>query len=788
MENKSGTIPRPALIVMMLLAAGLPLWLLTGDGRAFAGALLTAMTEASMAALIVVAAGGLAYPLVKRLAGRSTPRGLVIVTACGLGLWGLSTAVLVVGSSTTGLLTAWLWWPVIAIGVLLAAWQGRRVMEGWHVPLRFDGQALTWVVLAGAVGIWLAGATNMPGLLATADAYDVLEYHLQVPREFFAAQHIGQLQHNCYSYYPMSTEMLFLLAMCLRNGAYQGVYLAKLLHGAFAVLAIAAVFTTLSRRDEARGRFASILLGTMPLVLYLSWLAMVELSMVFYTMLAVLWLRQWLADARTGSAVCIGLAIGAACAAKYLSLGLVAGPVLVAMVLMAPLTGRLATRLSHVVLAGIFCGILFSPWLIRNAATTGDPMFPLATTVFGRGHWSAESQQRWLAGHGPQFKPPVPAPPDWSGAQNPTRLELFYDHFMTSDQLSPLMLLLAGVAVCMVIASARQAKAWDASLAIILVAQIAVWAAFSHDMPTRFLAPAVVPICLLAAGTLAGLAVVKHNPFKPRRTNPDSAPWGRPAAVAILATVVAINLVTAWGTCRLHRAFFNGQPVATRSMAPFLHNDPDMRFPLDARYMLIGDSRGWYWPVNSIYATAFDSQPLAEMIQQGDSPQEVLAKLRRMSVTYLAINWSEAWRLTTTYGYASPISRELYRRWLDRRQPGLAILDQLETLGARKIVVRGPSNKKGQPGKEILFSAGAAWHDRSMDLAWPAMVFYAMPWAPTATQPATAPASESSTAPTGGMASGTGTAPTSSSETRPPATQPATGPASGPVPNFSPRR
>jgi len=78
-----------------------------------------------------------------------------------------------------------------------------------------------------------------------------------------------------------------------------------------------------------------------------------------------------------------------------------------------------------------------------------------------------------------------------------------------------------------------------------------------------------------------------------------------------------------------------------------------------------------------------------------------------MSVTYLAINWSEAWRLTTTYGYASPISRELYRRWLDRRRPGLAILDQLEALGARKIVVRGPANKKGQPGKEILFSAGA---------------------------------------------------------------------------------
>ena len=96
---------------------------------------------------------------------RSAPRGLVIATACGLGMWMLSAAVLLVGSLTTGLLKPWIWWPITAIGILLAVWQARRVLEAWKTPDRFDGRAVTWIVLAVAVGIWLAGATMAPGAI-----------------------------------------------------------------------------------------------------------------------------------------------------------------------------------------------------------------------------------------------------------------------------------------------------------------------------------------------------------------------------------------------------------------------------------------------------------------------------------------------------------------------------------------------------------------------------------------------------------------------------------------------
>jgi len=720
---------------MILLVGGLLLGHLTDQSAAWLGALLTVLTEGGLCCLIVVAAGGYGYKIARWLGGRAAPTALVVFTACGLGLWMLSTAVLAVGVATTGGLRGWLWWPVLAVGVVLAAWQGRKAMEAWRLPARFDGRALVWVVLAAAVAIWLAGATLMPGLMVTADRYDVLEYHLQVPREFFSAQHIGELRHNCYSYYPLGVEMLFLLAMCLRNGAYEGMYLAKMLHGAFGVLAVGVVFAALRREDDTRGRFAAAILGTLPIVIYLSWLAMVELAAVFYTALALLWLRQWLTDGRAGSAACIGIALGAACATKYLSVGLVAGPVLAAMIVMACAKRPRLARLAHVWAAAVVCLVLLAPWLMRNYATTGNPVFPLATTAFGRGHWSAESQQRWIAGHRPGMHAPVPQPPGWQPVPAPGRLELFYDHLMVAEKLCPPVLLLAGVGICIVLAAGRGAALWDWSIVIVFALQAAVWAAFTHQMPTRFLAPAMVPISLLAGTALSALASLRENPFKSAPAPPPAheAAWGRPVAVALLVLALAVNLITTYvmyRKCTRSAPPLHGQPGKSMTMLRFLHAQAGV--PLDSRFMLVGESRCWYWPIDSVYATAFDSHPLAEMIERGLSPTEMLAELKSLGVTHIATGWGELWRLATSYGYPAALSSELFQRWQRGEQAGLSVLEQFEALGARRLTVF----------EDEMFDAYLPWDPDKGSLMWPRLTIHAMPWAPVTTQPASGPSTQ----------------------------------------------
>ncbi len=678
---------------MMAVAAIAAMLLAGGISDAPVAILLTAVTQGGLAALIFISAGGFGYPLVKLLAPKSAPRALLLATACGLGLWLLATAVLVVGATTKGLLNEWLWWPIVGAGVAMAAWQGKDYLNRHRPKPQFGRESLVWVVLAFAMGLALAGNTRPPGLIYSADTYDVQEYHLQAPREFHQAGHIGELQHNSYSYYPLGVEMLFLLCMCLRGGAYEGMYAAQAVHLLFGVLAVAVAFGTLRKADPWRARFTAVLLGTTPMVIYLGWLAMVELALLFYCMLAVLWLREWLRDGDLRTALMIGLAAGGACAAKYTSIGLIAGPILIVMGLMSlPGPGR-AKKLSGIPLAATAALLLLSPWLVRNATLTGNPVFPLATEQLGRGHWSAESQQRWLAGHGPQFKPPVPPPPGWQAPQHPqpTRPELLYSNLIASDRFGPITMLLAGAAICVLLAGPKLAGRWGLALAIIIVIQAAVWAAMAHGMPSRFMAPAIAPIVLLAGGVLAKLAGVQANPFRPKSQAQSPVLWGRPIAVALLAAAVVVNLLVGVYAYRSQAARFgpihgiHGEAIATSQFNEVYD------LPAGSKVLLVGESRGFYFPHGTIYATAFDANPLDAIARKLDSgeltPSAARSQLGEMGVTHVWVGWREILRLARSYGYPASLSAEVVDRRRDSRPPALAVL---ETLGAVEIAQLSP--------------------------------------------------------------------------------------------------
>ncbi|HOF17497.1 MAG TPA: glycosyltransferase family 39 protein, partial [Phycisphaerae bacterium] len=722
---------------VMTAAAGLgSLFLLSGSGNFFLAKLFIGLTQAAAAGAVVTAAGGFGYLLVGRLGLRSAPAGLRVVTACGLGLWMLATLVLLVGSFTHGLLTSWVWWPIIFVGIVLAAWQARGAVSHRNPQTstgNFDARILVWVLVAAAAGIVLAGAMRPPGYIFTSDSYDVLEYHLQIPREFYESGHIAQLPHNCYSHYPLGVEMLFLLAMILRGGAYEGMYLAGMLHAAFGVLTVAAIFASLRRDDEARGRFAAVLLATTPIVLYMGFLAMVELAMLFYLAVGLLWLREWLREARAGSAVAAGLMIGGACAAKYLSVGFVAAPLLAVMVLAG---ARNARRLAHAALAAVLALAMFSPWLIRNTAYTGNPVFPLATQWFGRGHWSAQSEQRWLDGHGPQLKPPVPAPPDWTPPKPTSRTAMLWRNFLSVDLFGPVVMMLAGLGACLVLAEGWRGDRWDGALLSVAAIQVAVWTFATHGMPSRFVMPVVIPIVLLAGGALARLLRLKHNPLKPAPAGAGEslAAWGRPPAVALFIAAAGVNLVIAFGMYRQCTGIVRGGkyieipavPTPGDQIARELPPYSELgMLPEGSRVMLLGEARAFYFPTGTIYATVFDEHPLASALRRHpDNTPAVVEQLKAMGVTHLWVNWPEMWRLAHSYGFDATIAGDLSARVAVGRPAGLDALDRLGVRVARQIDIPPP------PGPLA-------------DADWPSLTLYALPGVPIfppQTQPDTQPA------------------------------------------------
>jgi len=663
-KHSGAPLGRGVLVGMIVLSGCATLFALSGGGRGFhffLFTLLMAITQGVAVAAIVIAAGGFGYPIVERFAPKSAPNVLRITTACALGLWMLSTAVLFVGATTKGLLgNNWLWWIVIIIGIIVAGLRARQALKKWQnreLTRKYNWAALIWVLAAVAVSIWLAGTMRPPGYVGRLynDSYDVLEYHLQVPREFFHAGHIGPLKHNCYSFYPLGVEMLYLLAMCLRSGAYEGMYLAKMLHGVFGVLAVAAIYGTLKKENDTRGRFSSLLLATAPFVLYLSWLAMAELAIVCYLTLALLWLREWLRDSNPPAAAMTGLMIGGACAAKYLSVGFVAVPIGIMMLIFSLKSRR---RLGQLPLAAAAALMLFAPWGIRNISCTGNPVFPLATKLLGRGHWLAESQKRWDDGHGASQKPPVPPPPAWKAIPSKPKYKLFLDKFISSQIFGPLVLLCGAVAVCLLIIRCRYTPPWDWCLAGVLVLQLAVWTFATHGMPERFLMPALVPLSLLAGGLLAKLFGMQGNLLKRAALSDTRADWGRAPAIGLFLTAVIVNLVIALYVLRYETAGGPCPPIPGQDIANTLMAENGMdKLPKDARVMLIGDARGFYFPPGTIYATAFDAQPLA-----GLNDAQVRTLLKRRRVTHIYVDWVEIWRLAGTYGYPKTLSADLWRR------------------------------------------------------------------------------------------------------------------------------
>jgi len=64
----------------------------------------------------------------------------------------------------------------------------------------------------GACGALFLVVMLLGSMLPPTD-FDVREYHLQAPKEFYLAGRVGFLAHNVYANMPAATEMLSLLSM-----------------------------------------------------------------------------------------------------------------------------------------------------------------------------------------------------------------------------------------------------------------------------------------------------------------------------------------------------------------------------------------------------------------------------------------------------------------------------------------------------------------------------------------------------------------------------------------------
>lgn len=576
-------------------------------------------------------------------------------------------------------------WGLCLVGVALLNVQILRTRKQ-AAHRRVGGACSTgpiaWWWLLGIPGLALlvVAACCPPGTIWRVEAlgYDVLSYHLQIPREWVAAGGMVELEHNVYAYLPGLMEAAYTALMSMRGGeAINSVYTCQLFHASFAVLASFAV-ASLLRAYVTQG----VAVAGGALVLLVPWV-IVTGSMAYNEMVVVAFAAVGLRlvtgndkpCGRTG--VAIGLLAGAATLAKLTGAFTVALP-LGALLVWRLLKDRpLRSALSPTLLCVAVGFAALSPYLVRNAAWTGNPVFPFAGEALGYGHWDEARAERWDAAHmldepwgerfGAVWRQAIgnTGYGAWGGGETPTESKNIA-RFATEGGL-PVLWIAAGLGLALGFMN-RKTRWLSAVLAVMLVGQFVWWLSMTH-LQSRFLVVAIVPLCA-GAGLLLG--------FLDKWKIGSSLTVGRLVAGGLGGVLVVVSLTTTWSQTTLLATPDGQRPSAPLWLLvdglPAPHGTDVMQdlplkaLPDDSKVMVVGNNQSlFYIDRDMVYASAFDASPITAMLGVSQAPDELARRLRADGVTHLWLGYSELDRLHATYGFDASVTTDrlqgLVRAW-----------------------------------------------------------------------------------------------------------------------------
>ena len=486
--------------------------------------------------------------------------------------------------------------------------------------------------------------------------FDVREYHLQGPREWFEAGRIFNLDHNVYTTFPFLSEMLSLAAMVLHGDKWSGAISGKLSLTVFQFLSATCAWA-IARRwcGKTAAAIAALVVMSTPWTTRISIIAYAEGAISFYiissAMTALLAANATNPAARKSFCGLAGFLAGSAMASKYP--GVISAVIPVGLFLLIVMlrsehnsekryatTAKLAAIYTLAVLAAI------GPWLVKNAVVNHNPVYPLAYNVFGGRDWHPEMDAKWKRAHS-------------STEHDPSRIPIhLWDVAAKNDWQSGLLFALAVPAVLLTPRNRKVGFIWLHATWI-----LATWWALTHRID-RFWVP-VIPLLAVAGGAAWNLS--------------NRQAW-RSLVTAAVFTCCIFN----YGVCRLSVVGFHAgladmeslkvQPVRA-DIARLNKSLPD-----DARVLMVGEAEVFDADFDLVYNTVFDDNIFEAWtsaeeqggVAHGDkvmkSPEEIRQILADNRITHIFVNWSEVLRYRLTYGFTEYVTPS---RFETLRQAGI---------------------------------------------------------------------------------------------------------------------
>ena len=599
------------------------------------------------------------------------------------GLLGLSFVSLVIlGLGLAGLLSAVLLWVLCVLGGVLGL--VLTIRERAHgVPnatKTLSPRTFPWWILIVSpfvVGLFL-------GALSPSTDFDVNEYHLGGPKEWFLQGRITFLPHNIYTSFPFLTEMLLLAGMTLAGDWFWGALVGQTVLAAFAPLTAIGLYTAGRRwHSELAGRLAAIVYLTTPWVFRMSIIAYAEGGLTAYTAgaaLAAWWVWERLRSPESGAAPVIdkggigrrvmltGLLCGSAMECKYTGLVMTVLPCAALLVFAAVRRVPVRTVAQCGVLFAVSVLITIGPWLLKNTIETGNPVYPLGYSVFGGRDQDDALAAKWKRGHArPSAGGPI--------AELRDVVMKAYDVAAVNDWQSPLVFAFAPLV--WIAARSRRVAVFPAMMTAWLFLS---WWLFTHHID-RFWLP-LLPTAALLAGIGAAEAMTQLHR-------------------GVTLTVLAIGVVYNLGFCATGFVGYNvglteltaAREFVSRRVGPEIawinHALKSGDLPKDTKVLLVGEAA--IFPAEFAYAynTVFDRSLFEEWCgAAGDvaaqdrplrTPDEIRATLAAHGITHLYVNWGEIWRYRQTYGYTDFVHPARFTELIEARvlEPPVIWSDEL---------------------------------------------------------------------------------------------------------------
>jgi hypothetical protein len=507
--------------------------------------------------------------------------------------------------------------------------------------------------------VLLAAALPFPLVFIPPFFYDTLHYHYGLPSLFLASGSTRPLPHFVESHFPLGVEMLNMVGMA--DGGYLGANLVAWLSYLLCALGILALADRLGDRRAG--------LAAAPLFLFSS----TALHAVFLqkndpgtTLFFFAFLYSCIPAVEAGDHArkfrfLAGGLCGAALGTKYTMLASCAAAAPACLLLAARRREGLppGRPLSEFLPFTAAAAAVWTPWLLRNAAATGNPVYPLLNAVFRAPSWSPE-RMKMLSGDAHPFSEMFHGPADlWNLAAS---LSFFPDSVLSGPGASlgaafPLFLL------SLFLLPRNASPEWR-FLRFASASLLAAW--FFTSWFSRFLLPALPAMALLSGHLL--------SEWTRNRQAPRTALAGAVLLCVCLQLAAAegfskrMGMFNAWRTSLLlpgrpdRAALLAGRFFPAYGAARFVNSS----LPATSRILFVGETRPFYFERDVVAPSPFDEHPLQKIAPAGRDPVDVSRALSGAGFTHILFNEFEWHHFGKSY-YARTwdgAGRGAVERWL----------------------------------------------------------------------------------------------------------------------------